>query len=83
MNTFKYVLAAIFAIAQIGNAQSTDDLMLYRKDFKAISGENTVSVTSYEKGGKHYIFAGGVGNIDVYGLNEDGILSPISDHELH
>lgn len=83
MNTFKYVLAAIFAIAQIGNAQSTDDLMLYRKDFKDISGENTVSVTSYEKGGKHYVFAGGVGNIDVYGLNEDGILSPISDHELH
>ncbi|MRI01690.1 stress protein [Kriegella sp. EG-1] len=57
--------------------------MLYRKDFKNISGDNTVSVTSYEKNGAHYVYAGGVGNIDVYSLDKNGILTLISNHELH
>ncbi|MBC6997090.1 Dabb family protein [Cytophaga sp. FL35] len=57
--------------------------MLYRKDFKDISGKNTVSITSYEKNGMHFVYAGGVGNVDVYQIDADGVLTPISNHELY
>jgi len=84
MNRFKRELFLITLIlSQISLAQISDDLMLYRQDFKSISGKNTVSVTSYEKEGSHFIFAGGVGNIDVYSLNHEGKLTSISNHELH
>ena len=73
---------ALFLL-QISFAQVSNDLMLYRKDFKSITGNNTVSVTSYEKNGNHFVFAGGIGNIDVYSMDKEGILTPISNHELH
>jgi len=79
----KGILVIILGLAQICLAQGLDDLMLYRQDFKNISGKNTVSVTSYKKGDTHYVYAGGVGKVDVYSLDKDGILSPISNHELH
>jgi len=84
MNSLKKgVLAITLLFSQVCLAQVSDELMLYRKDFKSISGNNTVSVTSYEKEGSHFVFAGGVGKIDVYSLDKDGILTPISNHELH
>ena len=81
--TKNYLLFVLLFVWQIGTAQVSDELMLYRKDFKNISGDNTVSVTSYKKDGSHFVFAGGIGNVDVYSLNEEGILTPISNHELH
>lgn len=84
MTTIKsYLLFGLLLLWQIGTAQVSEELMLYRKDFKGISGNNTVSVTSYEKDGSHFVFAGGIGNVDVYSLNAEGILTPISNHELH
>jgi 6-phosphogluconolactonase (cycloisomerase 2 family) len=77
------ILILLLILSQICVAQVSDDLMLYRKDFKNISGKNTVSVTSYEKDGSHYVYAGGIGNVDVYSLDKDGFLTPISNHELH
>lgn len=79
----KFVLSSILLLSQICLAQVSDELMLYRQDFKNISGDNTVSVTSYEKDGSHYVYAGGIGNVDVYSLDKEGILTPISNHELH
>ncbi|WNH11911.1 Dabb family protein [Thalassobellus suaedae] len=84
MNFIKNILLlGLLVLSQISFSQISDDVMLYRKDFKSISGKNTVSVTSYEKNGSHYIFAGGVGNIDVYSLDKEGILTPLSNHELY
>ncbi|ADV49778.1 Stress responsive alpha-beta barrel domain-containing protein [Cellulophaga algicola DSM 14237] len=84
MKIIKYfALIIILALSQFSLAQNSDDSMLYRKDFKSISGKNTVSVTSYVKNGIHLVYAGGVGNVDVYSLNKDGILTPISNHELY
>lgn len=79
----KGMLAFTLVLSQICFAQTSDELMLYRKDFKNITGKNTVSVTSYEKAGSHYVYAGGVGNVDVYSLDKEGLLTPISNHELH
>lgn len=84
MNRIKSAIITILLIvAQISFAQVSDELMLYRQDFKNISGKNTVSVTSYQKNGSHYIYAGGIGNVDVYSLNKKGILTPISNHKLY
>lgn len=77
------ILFSVFLLSQVSFSQTIDELMLYRKDFKNISGKNTVSVTSYEKNGSHYVYAGGVGNVDVYRLDKEGILTPVSNHELH
>ncbi len=79
----KEIFAIALIISQICLAQVSDELTLYRQDFKNISGDNTVSVTSYEKGGSHFVFAGGIGNVDVYSLDKKGKLTPISNHELH
>ncbi|MDO7135867.1 Dabb family protein [Algibacter lectus] len=84
MSRIKHIiLLSILIITQIAFSQEGNDLMLYRTDFKNITGKNTVSVTSYEKNGSHFVYAGGVGNVDVYSLDKDGILTPISNHELH
>lgn len=84
MKTLKrFILISILFLSQICLAQVCDELMLYRKDFQNISGNNTVSITSYEKNGSNFVFAGGAGNIDVYSLNKDGKLTPISNHELY
>lgn len=77
------ILFSLFLLSQVCFSQTIDELMLYRKDFKNISGKNTVSVTSYEKNGSHYVYAGGVGNVDVYRLDKEGILTSVSNHELH
>ncbi|WP_205958003.1 Dabb family protein [Flavivirga algicola] len=78
---------AIFILAlflsHVCFAQTSDDLMLYRKDFKNISAQNTVTVTSYKKGSSDYVYVGGFGNIDVYSLDKEGMLTPISNHELY
>lgn len=79
----KSIGIALFFLVNIGWAQVSDDLMLYRTDFKTISANNTVTVTTYEKGGVHYVYAGGFGNVDVYRLDRDGKLTPISNHELY
>ncbi|MDV7186544.1 Dabb family protein [Lutibacter sp. TH_r2] len=84
MNRIKSAIITILLIVvQVSFAQVSDELMLYRQDFKNIYGKNTVSVTSYQKNGSHYIYAGGIGNVDVYSLNKKGILTPISNHKLY
>ena len=79
----KGIFVITLFLSQICIAQISDDWMLYRKDFKDIAGKNTVSVTSYEKDGAHFVYAGGIGNVDVYSLDKEGLLTPISNHELH
>ena len=79
----KYLSVAILLITSLGWSQDIDALMLYRKDFKSISGNNTVSVTSYSKNGAHYVYAGGIGNVDVYSIDNAGKLTPLSNHELY
>ncbi len=84
MNKVKtFFLTLTLIIAQVCIAQISKDLMLYRQDFKNISAKNTVTVTSYEKNGNHYAYVGGFGAIDVYSLDKNGILTPISAHELY
>lgn len=84
MNAIKKgIFLVTLLFAQIGLGQNTDNLMLYRQDFKPISAKNTVTVTSYEKGGAHYVYVGGFGNIDVFSMDKFGKLSPISNHELY
>lgn len=70
MNKIKgFILISILFLSQICLAQVSDELMLYRKNIQNISANNTVTVTSYEKDGSHYVYAGGFGNIDVYSLD--------------
>ncbi|WP_282123154.1 Dabb family protein [Algibacter mikhailovii] len=79
----KGVFLVALLIAQISIGQNIDDLMLYRQDFKNISGKNTVSVTSYTKGDLNLVFVGGAGDVDVFSLDSEGNLTPISNHELY
>lgn len=79
----KISFALAFFAVQICLAQGSDELMLYRQDFKNITGDNTVSVTSYTREDAHFVYAGGVGNVDVYRLDKEGKLTPISNHELY
>lgn len=84
MNTIKkLIFFSLLFLSQIGLSQHLEHPMLYRKDFKSISGKNTVTVTSYEKDGIHYAYVGGFGAIDVFQLNETGKLTPISNHEVY
>jgi 6-phosphogluconolactonase (cycloisomerase 2 family) len=84
MNTLKIgFFITILFLSQISLGQKSDDLMMYRQDFQNISGKNTVSITSYEKDGNQYVYVGGFGNVDVYKLEKEGKLTPISNHELH
>lgn len=79
----KYLLVLVLFLTQVLSAQNADNLMLYRQDFKNTAGKNTVSVTSYVKNGAHNIYAGGIGDIDVFQLDNKGLLTPVSTHELH
>ncbi|MGC6431091.1 MAG: Dabb family protein [Jejuia sp.] len=79
----KGMILIALVIAQISIGQDIDNLMLYRKDFKGISGKNTVSVTSYTKGGKDFVYVGGFGDVDVYSLDTEGALTPVSSHKLY
>lgn len=81
INTFLVTITILGS--NIIMAQDLSNPMLYRKDFKGVSGKNTVSITSYEKNGMHFVYAGGVGNVDVYQIDADGVLTPISNHELY
>jgi 6-phosphogluconolactonase (cycloisomerase 2 family) len=84
MNKIKIlIISSIVLLSTISFGQVSDNLMLYRQNFQNISGKNTVSVTSYKKNGLHLVFAGGEGNVDVFSLNKEGVLTPISNHELH
>ncbi|MFS1422756.1 Dabb family protein [Shewanella sp. 10N.286.48.B5] len=88
MKNYALICVVILSVAglllsNMCSAQATDDLTLYRTDFKGVTAKNTVTVTSYEKNGTHYVYAGGFGNIDVYSLNKDGKLTSISNHELY
>lgn len=62
---------------------TTDELMPYMQDFKGISANNTVTVTSYEKGGSHYVYVGGFKGIDVFSLDKAGKLTPVSAQALY
>lgn len=84
MKRLTAIITLLFLIVvQFSIAQDLDNLMLYRKDFKAISGKNTVSVTSYIKNNTHYVYVGGFGDVDVYSLDDKGKLTPISHHQLY
>ena len=81
MNKIKIlIISSIVLLSTISFGQVSDNLMLYRQNFQNISGKNTVSVTSYKKNGLHLVFAGGEGNVDVFSLNKEGVLTPISNH---
>lgn len=54
------MLINVLFLSQICLAQVADEVMLYRKDFQAVSAKNTVTVTTYEKNGMHYVYAGGL-----------------------
>jgi uncharacterized protein GlcG (DUF336 family)/6-phosphogluconolactonase (cycloisomerase 2 family) len=64
-------------------ATSTDNLMLYLQDFKGISANNTVTITSYKKGGADYVYVGGFKGVDVFSLDEDGELTLVSTQALY
>jgi 6-phosphogluconolactonase (cycloisomerase 2 family) len=84
MNSLKISLV-FFALllSQICLSQDKDDLMPYMQDFKSISAHNTVTITTYEKDGSHYVYAGGFGGIDIFSLNKEGKLTPIGTQELY
>ena len=84
MSSLKFfILFIISLLSQICLPQATDGLMPYMQDFKSISANNTVTVTSYEKGGSHYVYAGGFGGIDIFSLNKEGKLKPIGTQALY
>ena len=76
------ILFGLLLLSQIGLAQSLDEPMLYRQDFKSVTAKNTVTVTSYEKNGLHLVYSGGFEGIDIFSLNGEGKLSPIATQEL-
>ncbi|MEP3210639.1 MAG: Dabb family protein [Maribacter sp.] len=77
---FVFVLVLI---SQCCWSQATDDLMPYLQDFKSLSANNTVTITSYEKDGNHYVYAGGFGGIDIFSLDKEGKLTPIGSQALY
>lgn len=84
MNLLKKV-AGVYALlfSAMLFAQSSNELSLYRQDFKNVAAKNTVSITSYQKNGKHFIYTGGAGDLDVFSIDKKGLLTPVSTHELH
>ncbi|SDX94990.1 Stress responsive A/B Barrel Domain [Lutibacter oricola] len=78
-----FIFISVLFLSQICLAQTANNLMIYRQDFKSLTAKNTVSITSYEKNGAHYVYTGGAGNIDVFNLDKEGALTTISTHELY
>ncbi len=78
-----HLLIYALMLSQLCFSQTTNDLMLYRQDFKSLSASNTVTITSYEKNKSHFVYVGGFGGIDVFNLNKEGQLSLVSKHELY
>lgn len=84
MSAMKYLaLLGILLLSQICWSQTSDDLMLFRQDFKGLSANNTVTITSYEKNDSHFVYVGGFKGIDVFSLNKDGQLTAVSKHEMY
>lgn len=83
MNKMKSLfLISMLLLSSICMAQNIDKSILVRQDFKNTSN-NTVTVTSYEKGNTHYIYSGGDGGfVDVFSLDKAGTLTPVSSHKL-
>lgn len=77
------ILLSILLLSQISFSQTTDDLMLYMQDFKSLSANNTVTITSYEKGGSHYVYVGGFKGVDIFSLDNTGKLTPVGTQELY
>jgi 6-phosphogluconolactonase (cycloisomerase 2 family) len=77
-----FILISILLLTTVSFAQTLDESVLSRQDFKNTTN-NTVTVTSYVKNNTHYIYSGGDGAfIDVFSMNEKGILTPVSNHKL-
>ena len=84
MNKIKISIVFVTVLlSQICWSQTTEDLMPYLQDFKSVSANNTVTVTSYKKDGNHYVYAGGFGGIDIFSLNKEGKLTPIGTQALY
>lgn len=84
MNLIKnFILAGALMLSGLSFAQTSDDLTLYRQDFKGVNAKNTVSITSYEKNGTKYVYTGGAGNIDVFSIDKKGAMTSVSTHELY
>ncbi|WP_341227898.1 Dabb family protein [uncultured Arcticibacterium sp.] len=84
MNNIKFsILLSLLLLSQFSFSQSTDELMPYMQDFKSISANNTVTITSYEKGGAHYVYVGGFKGVDVFSMDSEGKLTPVSTQELY
>ena len=84
MSSLKKSIVLITVLAlHICWSQKSDDLMPYMQDFKGVSANNTVTVTSYEKNGLHLVYAGGFGGIDIFSLDIEGKLTPIGTQELY
>ena len=80
----KYIaLFGLLFLSQICWSQETDNLMLYRQDFKGLSANNTVTITSYEKNDAHFVYVGGFKGIDVFSLDKDGRLTAVSQQEMY
>jgi 6-phosphogluconolactonase (cycloisomerase 2 family) len=63
-------------------SQNTNDLMPYMQDFKSIDANNTVTITSYQKGLLHLVYVGGFKGIDIFSLDNDGKLTKIASQSL-
>ncbi|WP_338237249.1 Dabb family protein [Persicobacter diffluens] len=78
-----YFFLILLCLCFSSMAQTPDQISLYRTDTKDISGKNTVSITSYEKNGAHYVYAGGFEDIDVFRLDAQGKLTHIEKQEQY
>ncbi|AZQ63800.1 stress protein [Flammeovirga pectinis] len=83
IRNFYLLLTTLLLASSISWAQTERLPQLYRTDFKDITANNTVTVTSYKKQGIQYVYAGGFGNIDVYTISKEGKLTAVSNHELY
>lgn len=71
------------SLKENNSGTATDQLMPYMQDFKSISANNTVTITSYEKGGSHYVYVGGFKGVDIFSLDKAGELTPVSTQALY
>ncbi|MEM7381239.1 MAG: Dabb family protein [Bacteroidota bacterium] len=77
-----FALSASLLISLLLTAQEVDSFVLARQDFKNTSN-NSVTITTYKKDGISYVYQGGQSSdIDVYSIDQKGILNPVSHHKL-
>ncbi|WPR70746.1 Dabb family protein [Flavobacterium sp. NG2] len=78
----KNILLGFLLLSTICIAQTIDNPILQRQDFKNTTN-NTVTVTNYKKGNTNYLYAGGdSGTIDVFSIDKAGTLTAVSNHKL-